>query len=340
MSFWSHSPGPSWMHWFKSLFTCGDSDANVGMLNAFLDKTAKPIAILPGTRVQELTELNASDIETLLHNHYQTFPRSKLILSQKRIREGFLYDGWIGIGVFTGLKLIGCCISRDLGTLQIHSHMVPRAGLVDFFCVMDSWRKKGIASLLLQELVHLTAKKKRLIHIFQKEGLPLSPIPPVWQSQYLWRKKTIPDESRNYIGLEGIATRSYIRSFNYASVIPSRGSIASIPHQLSGDSQIYSFTYRGHTMSLCVTDTFHRSVPEGWRIGEISWILPHGNVPRNIQELAVEALVDNCEFEVLLLDASLPHQKTKGWEKDSPYGYYLFNYNPGHFFSLKPSFVL
>ena len=118
------------------------------------------------------------------------------------------------------------------------------------------------------------------------------------------------------------------------------GTVASIPQQLSGDSQIYSFTYRGHTMSLCVTDTFHRSVPEGWRIGEVSWILPHGNVPQTVQELAVEALVDNCEFEVLLMDASLPHQKTKGWQKDSLYGYYLFNYNPEHFFSMKPYFVL
>ena len=112
MSFWSHSPGPSWLHFLKSLFVCGDSD--VGMLNVFLDKLPKLIAPVPGTRVQELTELNAKDLEDLLHNHYQTFPRSKLILSEKRIREGFLYDGWIGVGVFIGLKLVGCCISRDL----------------------------------------------------------------------------------------------------------------------------------------------------------------------------------------------------------------------------------
>lgn len=340
MSFWSHSPGPHWSHFFKSLFVCGDSE--IGLLNPLLDKVQRTLPAIPGTRVQELTELNAPDIEILLHNHYQTFPRSKLVLSSQRIREGFLYDGWIGVGVFTGLKLIGCAISRDLGTLQIQSNDVPRAGLVDFFCVMESWRKKGIASFLLQELVLLTAKKRRLIHVFQKEGLPLSPIPPVWQSHYIWRKRGSPggDGSRHYIGKEGIATRSHIRSFNYASVLPYKGAIASIPHQLSGDSELYSFTYKGHTMSLCLTDTYHRSVPEGWRIGEISWILPHGNVPLAVQELAVEALVDNCEFDVLLMDATLPHQKTKEWQKDSPYGYYLFNYNPGHFFSLKPYFVL
>lgn len=338
MSFWSHSPGPYWLHLFSSLFSCWDHD--VGMLNAFLDKSPRLVRSPPGTRLQEITELNANEIETLLHNHYQTFPRSKICLDAKRIREGFLYDNWIGVGIYTGIKLIGCCISRELGTLSVKSNDIPRVGLVDFFCVETSWRKKGVASFLLQEFVLLTAKKRRLVHIFQKEGLPLSPIPPIWQSQYLWRKRGLPGETTGYIGKEGIATRTHIRSFNYASAIPYASSISSIPHQLTGDSELYSFMYKGFTISLCLTNSFHRSVPEGWRIGEISWVLPHGDVPVKIQELAVEALVDNCDYEILLMDAAIPHQKEKGWQKDSPYGYYLFNYNPGQFFSLKPYFVL
>lgn len=310
------------------------------MLNAFLDRLPRSIPTPPGTRVQELTELNANEIETLLHNHYQTFPRSKICLSAHRIREGFVYDGWLGVGVYTGNKLIGSCISRYLGTVSVKGNDIPRVGLVDFFCVETSWRKKGIASLLLQELVLLTAKNRRLVHIFQKEGLPLSPIPPIWQSLYVWRKRGLPGDTKGYIGREGIATRCHVRSFNYTSAIPYQNCISSIPHQLSGDSELYSFNYKGFTMNLCVSNTFHRSVPEGWRIGEISWILPHGPVPLNIQQLAVEALVDNCEYEMILMDATIPHQKDKGWQKDSPYGYYIFNYNPGQFFSLKPYFVL
>ena len=354
MSFWSHSPGPFWSHFFQSLFVCKDPD--IGLLNPFLDKLERVIPVPSGTRTQELTELNATQIEQLLHKHYQTFPRSKLVLSEKRIREGFLYDGWIGVGVYSGLKLIGCVISRDLGRLQVIDNNIPKTGLIDFFCVDSMWRKKGIASLLLQEIVILTGKRKRLVHVFQKEGFPLSPLPPVWQSHYIWRKKgpSLPTdtdleaEDQGSIGKEGIETRTPIRSFNYASTISLRSgsnrSISSIPNQLSGDSELYSFNYKGHSITLCVTDTYHRSVPEGWRIGEISWILPHGfdpvPVPVPIQALAIETLVDTCGFEVLLMDAHLPHQKDKGWEKDSPYGYYLFNYNPGHFFSLKPYFVL
>jgi GNAT superfamily N-acetyltransferase len=310
------------------------------MLSNTQDKLARWIRLPSGTRVQELTELNAKEIELLLKHHYQTFPRAKLFLSDTRIREGFMYDNWIGVGVYTGLKLIGCVISRELGTITVNGNDMPRVGLVDFFCVETSWRKKGLASLLLQEFVITCAKKKRCIHIFCKEGLPISPLPPIWQSQYIWRKRGLPDESSYSIGKEGIATRSYVRSFNYTSYVPHKGCISSTPSQLTGDSELYSFNYKGYTLNLCITDTFHRSVPEGWKIGEILWVLPKNETPRNVVELAVEALVDNCKFDIVLMDATIPHNKTKGWQKDSPYGYYIYNYNPAHFFSLKPYFVL
>lgn len=340
MSFWSLSPGPTWSHWFQSLFVCVEQD--IGVLNGSIAKMPRLIKAPSGTQVQELTELNANDIETLLSQQYQTFPRSKIFLSSKRIREGFLHDSWIAVGVYTGLKLIGCVVSRNIGTLHVAQHEIPRVGYIDFFCVAESWRKKGIASFLLQEIVILTAKQNRLVHVFQKEGLPISPLPPVWQSQYIWRKRGLPEDSQGYIGKEEIITRSPVRSFNYTECFPykDKGVIASVPKQLTGDSEIYSFNYKGYSINLCITDTFHRSVPEGWKIGEIAWILSKQQVPAVIQELAIEALVDTCHYEVVLMDASLPHQKTKGWQKDSPYGYYLFNYNPGQFFSLKPHFVL
>jgi GNAT superfamily N-acetyltransferase len=257
------------------------------------------------------------------------------------IADGFLYDGWIAVGVYKDSTLIGCAISRSLGTLHIKENPVPNTGLVDFFCVHKAWRKKGIASLLLQELVRLTAKKDRLVHLFQKEGFPLSPIPPIWQSHYLWRKKGLPSSLSEHLGKEGIATRSLVKYFSYTNAIP-HNSIASIPKQLTGDSELYSFNYKGYSMNLCITDTFHRSVPEGWKLGEIQWILPSDGIPipLAIQEMAIETLADASKYEIILLDATLPHRKTKGWQKDSPYGYYLFNYNPGHFFSLKPYFVV
>lgn len=337
MSFWSHSPGPFWSHWFSSLWSCATND--ICVLDQHVDKKQKYLIPIPGTRVTELLPSHAIDVELLLSKHYQTFPRSRIFLKADRIRDGILYDGWIGVGVFAGAKLIGCAFSRSLGSLFLKGETMSNVGLVDFFCVETGWRKKGIASLLLQELVKLTAKNRRIVHIFMKDGLPFGPLPPIWQSQFLWRKRGLPDESKEYIGEEGVATRSQIRVFTYAQHLPYEGSIGTVPSQLSGDSKLYGFCYRGYNVSLCITDTFHRSVPEGYKIGEILWILPHGNVPKEIQELAVEALVDTCNYEIVLMDATIPHQKKKGWQKDSPYGYYIFNYNPGQFINLRPYLV-
>lgn len=338
MSFWSHSPGPFWSHFFQSLLSCSDQDRYI--LNQFLERSPREISLPPGLVSVELSSEHAGDMEKLLYSHYKSFPRSQIVLSKKRIQDGFHFDGWIGVGIYYGAALVGCAISRDLGRMHIAADSLSRVGMVDFFCVAEEWRKKKLASYLLQELVILTAKQKRIVHFFQKEGLPLSPLPPIWQSHYIWRKRVSSHEYAEHLGKEGIATRSEVRIFNYASQIPYEGCLATVPNQLTGDSELYSFCYKGYSLNLCITNTFHISVPEKWRIGEILWILPNDKtVPQEIQELAVETLVDNCKYDMVLMDASIPHNKYRSWQKDSPYGYYIFNYNPTHFFSLKPYFV-
>jgi GNAT superfamily N-acetyltransferase len=300
----------------------------------------RPLQLPSTLRFTILDSSHAEAIKTLLYDDYQTFPRSRISLSHERIHRGFQQDGWIGCGVFEGSALVGCCISRKLGILRIHLDEFTNCGLVDFFCVKQSWRSKGIASFLLQELVYLTAKLGRLIHIFQKEGIPLSPMPPMWQSSYLWRQKESPTGGKEYIRSQGIAPHHLVPYFEHTSNIPYQNTVVNIPSYLTGDSELFAFHYKGFTVFLCLTDTFHLSVPEGWRIGELSWIVPVGTVPLEIQEAAVETLVDSCTYEIILLDQTIPHRKTKSWKKDSPYGYYLFNYNPGTFFKMKPYLVL
>lgn len=330
MSFWSISPGPHWSNYFKSFFYCKDTK---GILSTNL-LTIPKVQIAPsGTTVRELTEHDSTAMEALLLRDYQTFPRSRIFLSAKRISEGFRFDSWIGVGVFVGKELIGCAVSRNLGSLQFRT-TVSKTGLVDFFCVAKLWRKRGLASLLLQELVIATAKKKRLVHLFQKEGLPLSPLPPIWQSQYIWRKK----EKTNlgmHLSKEAFSRHSQINTFDFVSSL--QNAFVFVPEQLTGDSEFYSFNYKGNIVFLCITDTFHRSVPDGGRIGEILWCVPKDTVPQEIQEIAVETLADSCQYDIVLMDIAIPHKKK--WEKDSPYGYYIFNYNPGEFFTLHPSFV-
>jgi GNAT superfamily N-acetyltransferase len=338
MSFWDTSPGPFWSDVFKGWFSCTPPPRRPLCLS--FEEKPRPLQLSSTLRFQRLDASHSEAIRALLYADYQTFPRSRISLSKERIHDGFQKDGWIGCGVFEETTLVGCCISRKLGILRIHLDEFTNCGLVDFFCVKASHRKQGIASFLLQELVHLTAKSGRLLHIFQKEGIPLSPVPPIWQSSYLWRQKETLSGGKEYLRPQGIAPHHIVPYFEHTSHIPYHNTIINIPQYLTGDSELFAFHYKGMVVFMCLTDTFHRSVPEGWRIGELSWIVPVGTVPQEIQEAAVETLVDSCSYEIVLLDQTIPHRKTKPWRKDSPYGYYLFNYNPGTFFKIKPYFIL
>ena len=284
-----------------------------------------------------LTPKFAEKIEGLLKNHYQTFPRSKIFLSAQRIREGILRHGWLGCGLLNDQdELIGCCFSRMLGTLQQNRSSYGAIGLVDFFCVAADWRKKGVASYLLQELVALTSIHQREIHIFQKEGFPLLSLPSLWQSSYMWRRKQGPSEGTNYLSKLGIEKGIYVSDFDYLYSLGHEAFVCKNT-MLSPNTDIYLFNYLGKKVYLAITDTFHRSVPEGQKIGEVLWCIPYSaNVPKGIQRLALETLVDNCTYDIVLADKTLYHSESKHWNKDTTYSYYVFNYKPLQFFRTKP----
>lgn len=338
MSFWKVSPGPNWTDFFHQLNPF--SNYRSGIIEKYLQNRGKLILKPKGTRFIILSPKFSEKIEGLLSRHYQTFPRSKIFLSAQKIREGILHYGWLGCGLLNEEDtLIGCCFSRPLGTLQENRVSHGAVGLVDFFCVDTAWRKKGVASYLLQELVALTSIHQREIHIFQKEGFPLLSLPSLWQSTYMWRRSQGPSESSTYLSKLNIEKGVYIADFDY---------LYSLGHEtlvcrntvLSPHTDIYIFNYLGKKVYLAITDTFHRSVPEGHRIGEVLWCIPYSlNVPKGIQRLAFETLVDNCGYDIILADKTLYHSESKHWNKDTMYSYYIFNYRPSRFFSTKPSFL-
>lgn len=86
---------------------------------------------------------------------------------------------------------------------------------------------------------------------------------------------------------------------------------------------------------MCLTDLFHRSVPQGLTMGEITWVYAP-DVPMDIQQMAVEAMVDHCIYDILFLDITLPRDTRKDWKEDSIYCWYMFNYHPGKFFNQHP----
>lgn len=290
----------------------------------------------------QLSSRHAKVLEKFLREEFTMYPRCKLVLPEQRIQEGFLLDNWIGVGIFTlDKQLVGCCISKPLGRLKVSQEILPNSGIVDYFCVHHTYRKLGFASFLLHELVNSTGKQGRLVHLFLKEGLPLWKLPPLYTSQYIYRKKMLPNELKENLGSMGIGLRGAIQTYTHADFLPLRKFIANLPYQLSGDSELFSFNYRGHSVYLCITNAHHRTVPEGHRIGELAWILPQtAEVPLSIQVLAVETCIDCSKYEIVIMDKKIPHNFKNSWIQDAPFSWYIYNYNPGTFFTTKPFLII
>ena len=162
-----------------------------------------------------------------------------------------------------------------------------------------------------------------------------------YTSQYIVRQKGLPGEGKDYFGKMGIGLHSLIQSYTHSDYLPLTKFVANLPYELSGDTELYSFSYRGHSVFLCMTNLHHRTVPEGHKIGELSWILPQTiEVPLSIQKLAVETCVDCSDYDYVLMDKTIPHDSKRPWKKDAQYSWYIYNYNPGGFFNVKPFFIL
>ncbi len=340
MSFWSEFPGPHWSDCIESFNPC--APISYGLCNTLVGLSPKRCTLPRGLRFVPLQPRHAKQLETFLREEFSIYPRSKISLSEKRIHDGFFFDKWIGVGVFSmDKRIVGCCISKPLGRLKLEHETLSQSGIVDYFCIHHDYRKQGIASPLLEELVSQAAKHQRFALIFLKEGFPLWKLPPIYTSQYIVRQKGIPGESKEYFGSMGIGLHGHIQSYTHADYLPLQKFVANLPYEFNGDSELFSFNYKGHSVFLCMTDVHHRTVPEGHRIGELAWMLPQtAEVPLAIQKLAVETCIDCGKFEIVLMDKSIPHDSKQGWKKDASYSWYLFNYNPGTFFTTKPFFIV
>lgn len=342
MSFWKESPGPTWWDCIESLNPCVLPP--YGICNQDIQYKSRVLTLPQGLHNIPLSIRHAEDIEKLLREHFTIYPRCRISLSKERIHQGFFLDGWIGVGVYTHDKrLIGCCISKPLGSIKFSNESIQSGGVIDYYCVHKDYRKQGVASFLLDEILVVTAQRGRLSHIFLKEGFPLWSLPPLYHGQYIARKKGSSSsitQAAEYFHKSGIATHTTITSFTHAEYLPLTKFAANLPKQLSGDSELFGFNYKGYNVYLCMTDIYHRTVPEGFRIGELSWILPQTiEVPISVQRLAVETCVENSKFDIVLMDSKIPHSPKKGWTKDSTYSWYIFNYTPGCFFKVKPFWI-
>lgn len=300
--FWATSFGPTWFHWFQTINPFHIQNDPGILSREFTPKQSQQKAP-EGIHKIILNEKHAEEVQSFLNVHFQLQKRCRFIISQDTVYHGFK-SGWLGVGLRDREKeLVACVISKPA------SSNVEASGVVDFFCVASHWRKKGLASYLLQEILRHTMERKRYIHYFLKEGYPLLHLPALYSSRYIYRIKDDAHYHRNY------------------PIKTSRS---------HGDSQIYTYTEGIYEIRLCVVNHYHCSVPEGWTIGEIFWIESEDITPKEVQKRAVESMVDSCNYNLILMDVRIPHHNDYKWKSDSSYSWYIFNYNPGIFYVKKP----
>jgi GNAT superfamily N-acetyltransferase len=301
--FWSTSLGPTWSHWFQSLNPLSKQEQKI--FSTTLGTPQCQQVAPTGIHSVRLTERDAPEIQALLNTHFQLQRRCRFLISVDYIRYG-LKNGWLAVGLRDREKeLVAFVVSKSCD--------IPSAGVVDFFCVAAPWRKKGLASYILQEILRYTMEKGRYVHYFLKEGYPLFALPPLYSSRYLHRCKN----------------EAYHHAIRPVKVLGS----------IYDDSQTYIYVDGVDEVRVCLVNHFHRSVPEGWKIGEVFWIKPSKNASLTLQKEAVEAVIDYCEFDLVLMDSRTPHDTRYKWKRDSAYSWYIFNYHPGTFYTTKPMFM-
>ena len=321
MSFWKQSPGPHWSHSIESVWK--------GPVAPFLFQQEFP---KPSFSYQVLRLQDAAEVVLLLRNHYQTFPRSRSSLSAAQI-QSYLAKGWIGIGIRGGVDaiLVGIVFSRPLGHLYFTNTPLDgnsTAGMVDFFCVHKDYRGHGLGSRLLHALAYETSLEKRLIHFFQREGLPLCLLPPVWTSSYVWRRRTVPMP---------VNLSQYVEK---APALPRGHALWNRPSTPS-ETAIYECRAFPNPIYVAVTDLFHVSVPDNLSMGEVSWVWydkQKGAFTSDQLKRVIETVTDMCPYDMIFMDKTLPHDSSL-WTQDSAYSYYSFNLHPGQFLTLKASFT-
>ena len=318
MSFWKQSPGPHWSHTLPTLF------GNPAKPFIFQESFEKP-----SFSYVVLSKEHAWEITNLLTNHYSMYPRSKVNLTKEQIIDFLEKEGCVAIGIFFNLTLVGVLISRPLGFLMMGTKSIDnqKIGLIDFYCVHEKFRKKGIGSKLLNAMAYECSQRGYVAHLFLKEGLPLTTLPPLYSSNYVWRNRKVPPP---------VNLSNFIRQ---STELPRDCPFWNAPSAVFHTKVFECFAFVPPVF-VGVTDLFHTSKLDGKTMGEVAWIWYDSKKGEHKEEKLVrilETVVDSFSgFDMLFMDTALPHDSSQ-WITDALFSYYVWNFYPGTFFKTKPS---
>jgi hypothetical protein len=232
--------------------------------------------------------------------------------------------------------IIGCIASRPLGECMFQKRNETNlrrtrsgnTGFIDFYCIRRDIRGSKYGSVLLRWIDMITCREGRLIHFFQKEISPLLRLPPLWAGRYLVRERAY-KESPYVSQIE--PDLDFWPNYTGIALVYNL-QIGFRPRVLSTMTHLYKYKRDAVEVYLTITDTFHEGKSGEGRLGEVLSVWPP-----TAPAVVVEEILDTTRYSVLLLDSTLPHERTR-WTTDSAYYIYAYNVNPQTFFTVRPWF--
>ena len=296
MSFWTNNPcSPSWSSFASAWWN--KTPLQLLCANPWAP-TVKPIASL---QLRKGRVEDARAIVEFWNRFYSTSASSKCFFPAdvfcRRLLKG-VWEVYVVVHPDSG-ELIGTITRRWIQSVQIGDAVLPRAGLVDYFCVHPAWRKKGVGNWLLTTLHHTGMRSPAPCppHFFLWEGVNLRI--PSFCTGFFYNKRgaargTLPTVSKDAFpaAWASIQAECSIR----AGGVPNEEDISVYPVKGA---------------YVAIQNTFHRSIPDGARIGVIL-----GDPDASL----IETVLEEGGYGILLHTSY--HQ---GWSMDSPYQWVAYN---------------
>jgi len=299
MSFWKETrSAPTWKTYIESWMYSYPSKL-VDVSNHLIQKK-----IPPGF---SLRLANKEDIEQLPEFWTRYFSDSTRCIVPLLHIQKMASKSWTILVVVKDDIVVGSLVRRWITNLHTKQVLWKKAGIIDYFCIQPSYRKKGIGQLLLSTIHNLTEKPIQP-HLMLLEGLQFA-MPPTASGMFLSKQCT-----HTNISIREVPSEESENAWK----ICVKGNDVWSDWRENGETSLWNVG-GSNCEYVAIWNTFHYSIPNGAKIGIV---LGYSSV--DVLYKCTLSLAHG--FGVLLV--GIPYAEMfhfSGWNADSPFQWLSYN---------------
>jgi hypothetical protein len=333
--FFSEAASLSWWEWLKrKSLSAFLNPAEPRCISSTLAKTPIPKSDFFSTPTRAKAE-HAAEYSLFLQRHF--YPSSTPVeLSIPQTTLSILLETQLVIGAEirdTDKSLIGCVFDIYAGHVQGQP-----SGLVSWFCIHPSWRKRGVGSVLLFALYSFS--RPRQIHWWRNDGGLRSPLPPIWSDTHLVRPLYCMQTSivsRADIALRRVSLLDWKQAFketwlkkNPAGICLENPATDSTSSMVSIQEVWEAKFSKTRSAAILIQPTYEIQRQGKKRYCEIiayAW----RDEPKTEYEQAVllERMLDHLPYDLIEITESFPHLE-HGWKSIGQTSWSCIGLDPGN----------